>query len=303
MDVGTYLLNEKRAALREIELRYDVGVIMLPSPDRTVSSYSVERIRSNDRDHEAHYRTSFELEKEDNALPDFVVATDTRSDTEPVVKAPMPAAPPAAPRPRADDSGRASARSTGGRVPPPPSSPRTCVRVAGESEAAKPLRPQAPREGSGRRTRRGPRRPRGEGRQGAPLAATPGPIGAKKRRPARGERAKGPARARASPPEGLAPGSPALRSLLLPRLRRPPGRPPRTALLRRAGPGADGAAAEAANATTRARASTSSTGAPRGGPDAGRRCQPGRRRRFPLTGRFPGEDGAEERGAGTQLHR
>ena len=160
MDVGTYLLNEKRAALREIELRYDVGVIMLPSPDRTVSSYSVERIRSNDRDHEAHYRTSFELEKEDNTLPDFVVAAETRSDSEPVVRAPMPAAPPPSP-PRADDSGRASARSTGDGF-----FARALAWLGIGSREAAP--PRTPKEGSGRRTRRGPRRPRGEGRQGAP---------------------------------------------------------------------------------------------------------------------------------------
>ncbi len=157
MDVGTYLLNEKRAVLREIELRYDVGVIMLPSPDRTVSSYSVERIRSNDRDHEAHYRTSFELEKEQDALPDFVVAADTRSSAEPVVRAPMPAAPPPPPS-RADDSGRASTPSSGGFLA------RALAWLGiGNREAAP---PRKSREGSSRRARRGPRRPRGEGRQG-----------------------------------------------------------------------------------------------------------------------------------------
>ena len=160
MDVGTYLLNEKRAALREIELRHDVGVIMLPSPERTVSSYSVERIRSNDRDHEAHYRTSFELKKEDNALPDFVVAADTRSDSEPVVRAPMPAAPPPRP-PRAGDSGRESAPSSGGGFF---ARALAWLRIGGREAAPS----RTPKEGSGRRARRGPRRPRGEGRQGAP---------------------------------------------------------------------------------------------------------------------------------------
>ena len=31
MEVGTYLLNEKRAAIRDVEQQYDVVVIMLPS--------------------------------------------------------------------------------------------------------------------------------------------------------------------------------------------------------------------------------------------------------------------------------
>ena len=159
MEVGTYLLNEKRAAVRDIELQYDVGVIMLPSPERTASSYSVERIRSNDRDHEAHYRASFELEKDGKVLPDFVVAADTRPITEPVVRAPMPAAPPPPP-PRVGDSERASA-------PPPGGIFARALAWFGLGRAAA-ASTRASKESSERSARRGPRRARGEGRHDAP---------------------------------------------------------------------------------------------------------------------------------------
>ena len=94
LDVGTYLLNEKRAAIREIEERHGVEVTMLPIPGRSASSCSVERVRSADRDHESHRRASFELEGDDESLPEFVSAAGSRPGAEPVVRAPTPAAPP-----------------------------------------------------------------------------------------------------------------------------------------------------------------------------------------------------------------
>ena len=160
MDAGTYLLNEKRAEIREMERRYEVIVIMLPDPERTASSYSVERIRGNDRDHEAHYRSSFSLLEDTEKLPEFVVSADSRSRAEPVVRTPMPAAPP----------------------PPPPSGKPERAGPRGGGVLARLLglwfgRAQDPRSASAgasvRDAKRGPRRARGEGRRNAPRRAAP----------------------------------------------------------------------------------------------------------------------------------
>ena len=218
MEAGTYLLNEKRSAIWEIEQRYDVIAIMLPCPERTVSNYSVERIRSNDRDHESHYRASFEIEEEARALPDFVSATDARSHAEPVVRAPMPAAAPPSP-PAPAQAGPAEAPHDGliarlaavfARV----FAPRG-TRTGAATEAP-------PRSGTSRRGgRRGPRRAYGESR-----ASTPRRSVASTRRdesPTRAGRSgqgagagESPGRSRArqgsdSPPAAAAPSSPAER--------------------------------------------------------------------------------------------
>ena len=161
MEAGTYLLNEKRAAIREIEQRYDVVVIMLPCPERTASSYRVERIRANDRDHESHYRASFELEEEGQALPEFVSSADTRTRAEAVVRAPMPDA---APPPIAEKAAASPVRRDGVAARIAAFFARVFAPLGTSTKAA--ASAPARREGSRRGGRRGPRRAYGgEGRQ------------------------------------------------------------------------------------------------------------------------------------------
>ena len=216
MEAGTYLLNEKRAAIREIEEQYDVIVIMLPSPERAASSYSVERIRANDRDHESHYRASFELDEEGRALPEFVAAADARTPSEPVVRAPMPdAAPP-----------------PGSRQSEPSKTPRDglLARVIGllaSAFAPSEARPKAaatasPRRGTSRRgSRRGPRRTGGERQQAGSRRSAPSArrdeAPPRAARSAQGGAGDSAGRARAGPaakthPSALPPSAPSERS-------------------------------------------------------------------------------------------
>ena len=168
MEVGTYLLNEKRAAIWEIEQQYDVVVTMLPSPECAASSYRVERIRANDRDHESHYRASFELDEEGGALPEFVAAADARTQSEPVVRAPMPDA---APPPGAGKSEISEPR-RGGIVASILASFARAFAPAGERSKASASPPS--RRGTSRRGgRRGPRRSGGEGRQAGSRRSAP----------------------------------------------------------------------------------------------------------------------------------
>ncbi|WP_280552439.1 ribonuclease E [Halomonas sp. 25-S5] len=60
--VATYLLNEKRAVLAEIERRQGVRVLMLPNPDMDTPHYDVQRFRDDHVDEEgAATLSSFEL--------------------------------------------------------------------------------------------------------------------------------------------------------------------------------------------------------------------------------------------------
>nr|WP_297461889.1 ribonuclease E [uncultured Halomonas sp.] len=69
--VATYLLNEKRASLVDIERRQGVRVVMLPNPEMDTPHYDVQRLRE---DH---------LDDEDSDKPSFELSTDTEIGKEP----------------------------------------------------------------------------------------------------------------------------------------------------------------------------------------------------------------------------
>ncbi|MDH3830606.1 MAG: ribonuclease E/G, partial [Gammaproteobacteria bacterium] len=48
VDVGTYLLNEKRDLLGELEARHKISVMLIPSPSLETPSYDVQRIRKDE---------------------------------------------------------------------------------------------------------------------------------------------------------------------------------------------------------------------------------------------------------------
>ena len=101
-EVATYLLNEKRTVLGELESRHNVGVVLVPDPNRSGSNYQVDRIRVSDRDHEVNRQASYRLAVEPEAVPAFVDAPNARATEQPAVKPVMPPAP--APPPAAEIS-------------------------------------------------------------------------------------------------------------------------------------------------------------------------------------------------------
>lgn len=63
ISVASYLLNEKRVGLHEIEERNEVRVVIVPSPDLETPHYRVERIRLGEDDEtEASYEIAIDLE-------------------------------------------------------------------------------------------------------------------------------------------------------------------------------------------------------------------------------------------------
>ncbi|MBR2515115.1 MAG: ribonuclease E [Halomonas sp.] len=70
--VATYLLNEKRSVLADIESRQGVRVVLLPNPDMDTPHYDVQRFRDDHLD-----------EDDSQALSSFEISTDTDVGKEP----------------------------------------------------------------------------------------------------------------------------------------------------------------------------------------------------------------------------
>jgi len=105
LDVATFLLNEKRENVHEIEQRCNVQIILVPIPNMTASAYQVERIRDDDDSHESSEQPSYEIAETADALPEFVENGRRASIEEPAVariQPPSPPPPAAAPKAHGD---------------------------------------------------------------------------------------------------------------------------------------------------------------------------------------------------------
>ncbi len=99
VEVATYLLNEKRGALREVEQKSGVELLVVPDPGKDSPDYSIERVRSDDRGHASHHRTSYDLATPPSpAVPDTarrrpppVIEPAVRHLPPPAASAPPPA--------------------------------------------------------------------------------------------------------------------------------------------------------------------------------------------------------------------
>ncbi|MEE9320572.1 MAG: Rne/Rng family ribonuclease [Granulosicoccus sp.] len=62
VDVATYLLNEKRASISEIETRNDVTLLIVANPTIETPNYTIERIRSTEEaEHDSIKKKSYQL--------------------------------------------------------------------------------------------------------------------------------------------------------------------------------------------------------------------------------------------------
>jgi len=98
VDVATFLLNEKRRSILDIEQRQGVEVIMLPNAHLETPNYQIERIRSQDAAKLPKDQPSYDLAAEaPTVTSDYGRAGETARLEEPAVKQISPAAAP--PRP------------------------------------------------------------------------------------------------------------------------------------------------------------------------------------------------------------
>ena len=70
VDVGTYLLNEKRQIIADIEQRHDVEIVLIPNTNLQTPKYEIERVRRQDID--------------EDALPSFQSVSKVEPETPPL---------------------------------------------------------------------------------------------------------------------------------------------------------------------------------------------------------------------------
>ena len=69
IDCATFLLNEKRATLQELESRLGVSIVVLPSKHLETPAYDIERIKSLE---DSEYKPShLQIKEDDIAVPEF----------------------------------------------------------------------------------------------------------------------------------------------------------------------------------------------------------------------------------------
>jgi len=97
VDVGTYLLNEKRDLLGALETRHGISVMLIPSPALETPEFDIQRIR-NDDDSSSRTSPSYHLTKTPAELDVPLSESEARPDVEqPAVRTIAPAAPAPAP--------------------------------------------------------------------------------------------------------------------------------------------------------------------------------------------------------------
>jgi len=91
VEVATYLLNEKRHMIAEIEQRHDVNIILIPNKYMDTPKYEIERIRRQDDDESEKPSYENVTPQEEEASPVRAAAKPTLE--EPAVKQITPSAP------------------------------------------------------------------------------------------------------------------------------------------------------------------------------------------------------------------
>ena len=240
VDVGTFLLNEKRTDVLTIETRFKVNVLLVPNRHLETPNYSIERLRHDDLNQSEPLPPSFEMVqqpeqvdhaqqmKEEAAVPrqEAMVKGITPTQPAPVhveKPAPAPAAARAAsPRPTARGCRRCWAGSA--RSPLPRPVPAT--------KAEREERAQDRNRDGRRNERRGDDRNRGDGRRGSGDRrdeARDAKRGGDQRRDKGGEGRGDAARAPGQPRNGQAQGPAEARRTPGRSARRTPRRQPRSA--------------------------------------------------------------------------
>ena len=189
IEVATFLLNEKREWVFDIEKRTQVRIILVPDPSVTLPNYEVERVREEDRQHGSARQASYELTAGVETATEFATEPAARMD-EPAVKAVPPPAP-AAPSPPPSDPpkkpgllARLRARWFGGNTEPPARTPvsRQPTSRGGRNDLRRSHSGRGRRDGAeprrrGGGSRRGESRPGHEdGRRRRGGRATPGAV-------------------------------------------------------------------------------------------------------------------------------
>ena len=93
VDVATYLLNEKRQAIYDIEKRQDIEVVLVPNMHMETPHYSIERVRLSDIPQGREEKSSYQLVEEPEAVVPESKAVQQARIEQPAVRQITPPAP------------------------------------------------------------------------------------------------------------------------------------------------------------------------------------------------------------------
>jgi ribonuclease E len=83
IECATYLLNEKRDKIDDLELRRNVKLVVIPDPNLETPHYQIERVKDNDTHrHESNYKKSYELITEEDVVDLVEIATNNSAPGE-----------------------------------------------------------------------------------------------------------------------------------------------------------------------------------------------------------------------------
>ena len=93
LDVATFLLNEKRQIISEVEKRCGVNVVLVPNPHMDSPRYDIQRLRDDELQQPGATTTSYKLVTEPAPAPLPGAETKHEQPEEPAVKSVAPAKP------------------------------------------------------------------------------------------------------------------------------------------------------------------------------------------------------------------
>jgi len=89
VEPATYLLNEKRQVLEQIEQRHEVGVVIIPSRHLETPAYEIQRLRASEESEQTSYEQIPEAERQ---VPEFATEGGKKLE-EPAIKDFLPSTP------------------------------------------------------------------------------------------------------------------------------------------------------------------------------------------------------------------
>ncbi|HET9843834.1 MAG TPA: Rne/Rng family ribonuclease, partial [Gammaproteobacteria bacterium] len=98
IEVATFLMNEKREALIELERRHHVQILVITNQNITTPHYEVSRIRQDEASSRNIKLASYNLVKDIEA-PTYKSVQSNRTEEEPAIKYAPPSSPPPSPKP------------------------------------------------------------------------------------------------------------------------------------------------------------------------------------------------------------
>jgi ribonuclease, Rne/Rng family len=89
VEPATFLLNEKRHVLDQIEKRHEVGIVIIPSRNLETPAYEIQRMKASEETEQSSYE---QIPEEPTQIPDFATDRGKRFE-EPAIKDFLPSTP------------------------------------------------------------------------------------------------------------------------------------------------------------------------------------------------------------------